>query len=135
MKKLRLGFLFLLILVGGCSKENEQQLTRIDVQYVNSDESYGEVVMITDKKRLQNVQVSLQQVKWEPNIEAEMARREDVKATLFMQFDNNMPERLYEYQIWFNDNGTATIISNNVNEGYGTLNKTNTNTLKNELVK
>ena len=43
-----------------------------------------------------------------------------------------MAERLYEYEIWFNENGTATIIIDDEKEGYsyGELDKNNTKTLK-----
>jgi len=46
-------------------------------------------------------------------------------ATLFYTVDKNMPEKLYEYRIGFNENGTITIISNNEKERYGTLDKEN----------
>ncbi|MEH7178053.1 hypothetical protein [Neobacillus vireti] len=64
-----------------------------------------------------------------------MARKEDVKATLFFKYDENMPERLFEYQIWFNQsNDTAMIISSNVKEGYGTLDKENAQALEKILL-
>ncbi|WP_170840823.1 hypothetical protein [Oceanobacillus limi] len=50
-----------------------------------------------------------------------MAKKEDVLVTLFYTFDENMPEKLYKYRVWFNGNGNATIISNNEEEGYGSL--------------
>lgn len=47
-----------------------------------------------------------------------------------------MPERLFEYLIWFSQsNNTATIISNNVKEGFGTLDKEDAHTLENILLK
>ncbi|WP_245671359.1 hypothetical protein [Pseudobacillus wudalianchiensis] len=117
-------------------KVNLNQLTRVDVQVVKTDESYGETVMITDKETVDNLKKLFKKVKWEPNIEPKMAKKEDVKATLFFEYDNNMPERLFEYWIWFNqENNTVTIISNNEKEGYGTLDKNNAETLKNILLK
>jgi hypothetical protein len=59
-------------------------------------------------------------VTWEPNTKADMARREDAIATFFVQEEKNMPERLYEYRIWF-EGEIATIISSKENEGYGRL--------------
>lgn len=50
-----------------------------------------------------------------------MLIKEDVLAILSYIYDKNMPERLYEYRIWFNVNDTGTFISNNEKEGYGML--------------
>ena len=74
-------------------------------------------------------------MKWEPNTEAKMARKEDLLVTLFYTVDKNMPERVYEYKIWFNQNETATMITNHENEGYGTLDQHNSRNLKNVLLK
>lgn len=106
------------------NKVNLNQLTRADVEVVKEDGSYEESVMITDKKTVDIIRKAFKQIKWNPNAEPKMARNEDVKATLFFNYDKNMPERLYEYQIWFEQNNdTATIISKNEKEGYGTLDK------------
>lgn len=135
MKKF-ICFTFLLvfgILLVACSGK-EEQLTRVDVQKVNEEGNYGDVLMITDQAKIDLIGNFIENVSWEPNIEAEMARKEDVLATLFYTFDKNMPERLYEYRIWFNENETATIISNNEKEGYGTIDKGNSQNLKNALL-
>lgn len=43
-----------------------------------------------------------------------------------------MPERLIDYEIWFNEDlGTATITRDNEYKNYGELDKENVNTLKN----
>jgi hypothetical protein len=124
----------------GCTNKtpkefNLNQLTRVDVEVVKGDKSYDESVMITDEETIDVLRKTFKQIKWEPNVEPKMARKEDVKATLFFYYDENMPERLFEYQIWFNQsNDTATIISNNEKEGYGTLNKDNAQTLENILL-
>lgn len=130
---------FLIFLIGcsnkGSKEVNLNQLTRIDVEVVNADESYEEAVMITDEETLEVVRKSFKQIKWEPNTEPKMARKEDVKATLFFEYDRNMPERLFEYQIWFNQrNDTATIISNNKKEGFGALGKENAQILEKILL-
>ncbi|QGS68236.1 hypothetical protein CV093_05220 [Oceanobacillus sp. 143] len=41
-----------------------------------------------------------------------MERKEDALVTLFYTLDENEPERLYEYRVWFNDNNDAEIFSN-----------------------
>ena len=53
-----------------------------------------------------------------------------------MKVDENMPEKLTEYRIWFSEeNGIATIISSDENESYGELDETNRKVLEKELVK
>ncbi|MCM3743216.1 hypothetical protein M3193_03590 [Sporosarcina luteola] len=140
-------FLILGVILSACSEkegelpkvdiqevfEEEGEVTRVDVQKVNEKGDYEDVVTITDPEKLNLVKKSLVNVKWNPNVEAEMARKEDVFITLFHSYDKNMPERLYEYRIWFEENETATIISNKETEGFGELDRENTQNLKNAL--
>lgn len=132
-----INIIFALFLIG-CNASNDfklNQLTRVDVEVVKADESYEEVVMITDEETIDILRRAFKQIKWEPNAEPKIARKEDVKITLFFKYDKNMPERLFEYHIWFiQSNGTATIISNNEKEGLGTLDKDNANILENILL-
>jgi hypothetical protein len=117
------------------SEFNLNQLTRIDVEVVKADESYDEAVMITDKETIGMLRKTFRQIKWEPNAEPKMARKEDVQAILFFKYDENMPERLVEYQIWFHkSNHTATIISTNENENFGSLEKDHAMTLEKILL-
>ncbi|MDM5333899.1 hypothetical protein QUF56_11730 [Ureibacillus composti] len=135
MKKM-IGYMYILvlgILLAACS-EKEGQLTRVDVQEVNK-EGNNEEVIISDQGTLDTINKSLEHVEWEPNTEASMARREDIIAILFYTIDENMPESLVEYQIWFEVNGTATIISNHENQGYGRLDQEYAQNLKNEFIK
>jgi hypothetical protein len=111
------------------------QLTRVDVEVVKIDESYEEAVMITDEETINVLRKMFKQIKWEPNAEPKLAGKEDVKATLFFKYDENMPERLFEYQIWFiESNNTATIISTNESENLGTLKKDHAKTLEKILL-
>lgn len=139
-------FLVLVVILVACSEKEEEltkvdikevieedELTRVDVQEVNEKGNSEDVVTITDPEKLDMIKKSLGNVKWEPNVEAEMAREEDIVVTLFYSFDKNMPERLYGYRIWFSNNETATIISNKESEGYGRLDRENTQNLKNAL--
>lgn len=128
--------IFAMFLVGCINKVpnevNLKQLTRVDIEVVKADGNYEESLMITDEKTVDTIRKAFKQIKWEPNVEPKMARNEDVKATLFFKDDENTPERLFEYQIWFEQNNdTATIISNNEKEGYGTLDKENAQALEN----
>jgi hypothetical protein len=102
---------------------------------MNPDTNYGVTVMITDNESVEIVKTAFEQVKWEPNVVVNMIRKADVKATLFFKFDENMPERLYEYEIWFVENsGTANLVSNNDKEGYGELDKESAVILKSVLL-
>ncbi|OEH94103.1 hypothetical protein [Bacillus solimangrovi] len=91
--------------------------------------------MITEQEKIDLLRNSFENVNWESNIKVKMVRKEDIVVTLFYTFDENMPERLYEYRIWFNENETVTIISNNEKERYGTLEKEHSQNLKNVLIK
>lgn len=111
----------LLILLTGCIVNFQPELTRIEVQKNSPNGTKnGEERVIADKQSLQAIEQAMSNVTWEPNTKAEMARREDVIATFFVQEEKNMPERLYEFRIWF-EGETATIISSKENEGYGRL--------------
>ena len=91
--------------------------------------------MITDKDQVESIDTIFKQVKWDKNTMPSMARMEDVKATFFYIVDKNMPEKLTEYQIWFNqENGTATIISSDEEENFGELDKKNSKALEKELL-
>ena len=136
---LTVSIVFSIFLIGCTNKVpkefNLNQLTRVDVEVVKANESYEEPVMITDKETIDVLRKTFKQIKWEPNVEPKMARKEDVKATLFFEYDKNMPERLFEYKIWFNQNNdTATIISNIESENYGILDKDNAQTLETILL-
>ena len=71
-------------MIAGCST-NSEQLSRIDVQEVNTNGSYAEEVIITDKDKIESVATIFKQVKWDRNTIPSMARIEDVKATFFYE--------------------------------------------------
>jgi hypothetical protein len=121
MKKLTIGLLVIFHCIAGCSTSFEPELTRIDVQKISEEgRNDGEEVIIASNDRLKKIRQAFGKVKWSPNTKAEMARKEDVIATFFIQEEKNMPEGLYHYRIWFKGE-TATIISDKENEGYGRL--------------
>ncbi|MFT9600260.1 hypothetical protein [Mesobacillus sp.] len=91
-------------------------MKKISEQSIND----GEEKIIASNDNLKKIQQAFDKIKWSPNTEAEMARKEDILATSFIQEEKNMPERLYRYRIWF-EGETATIISDKDNEGYGRL--------------
>lgn len=120
MRKFIIG-LFVLILFGTGCVNYEPELTRIDVQILTEEGiNGGEEKIIASNERLMKIQKAFDEVKWSPRTEAEMSRKEDILAIFFIREDKNMPERLYQYRIWF-EGETATIISEKENEGYGRL--------------
>lgn len=130
---------FVLMLVGCGENEKftgimDDRLTRVDVQEINSDGNYGDFVMITDNESIELLRTKFEKVQWKTNVDPIMDGKEDLLVTLFFELDKNMPERLYEYRIWFNSDDTATIISNNEKEGYGKLDKENGEILKSTLL-
>ncbi|RKL64877.1 hypothetical protein CR203_23945 [Salipaludibacillus neizhouensis] len=138
-KTMSVIFLFTIMLLAACSGQEEGVLTRVDVQKVDKEGDYEEVVMITDNESIELLKKAFEDIKWSPYTVINMARKANVKATLFLEFDENMPERLYEYEIWFNESagagaGAAEIVSNNEKEGYGELDKENTNILRKNLL-
>ncbi|MFF5400191.1 hypothetical protein ACFY5J_22890 [Peribacillus butanolivorans] len=123
-----------MLLLVGCKGEDTEQLTRVDVQKIDAEGKYEEALMITDNESIELLSEAFKQIKWD-NRMVKMARKPDLNATLFYTFDENMPERIVEYEIWFNENGTATIISNNDNKSYGELDNESAKTLINILLK
>lgn len=134
MKKIMMSFAFITVcifLMVGCTTVGKGELTRIDVLIKNQSDTH-----IQDEDSLVLLKNLTEQVKWEPNKVPSMAREADVKAIFFYEVEKNTPERLYEYEIWFNEDvGTATIISNDEKEGYGELHKDNAKALKNIFFK
>ena len=122
------------IILAACS-EKEELLTKVDVQKVNDEENYEDVIMITDQEKIDLISNYLENVSWEPKTKAKKARKEDILATLFYTIDENMSEKIYEYRIWFNTNETAIIKCNNDKEGFGRLDKENSQNLKDVLLK
>ncbi|MDM5233554.1 hypothetical protein [Lysinibacillus pakistanensis] len=120
------------IILSACS-DKEDQLTRIDVQKVNEEGNYEDIQIIADKEKINFVEKSLDNVRWEPQTEVNLLKKEDALVTAFYTYDENMPERLNEYKIWFEENDTVTIISNKEDEGYGRLDKENAQNLQNIL--
>lgn len=127
--------LFIGMIMVACSeKEEEKRLTRVDVQTVDEEGNYGEVYKITDQDKVDLISNILENVSWEPKTKVEMARSEDLIATLCYSMKEDKSEKVYEYRIWFNKE-ISTIISDNEKEGYGKLNKENSQNLKDVLLK
>lgn len=115
---MRMIFLAGALLLAACS--NEASLTRVDVQLASQYDTYEDVKKIMDPEALESLEKVIQEVEWDNTITVDMARQPDVKAVLFYQEEKEMPERLVRFDVWFNEEaGTATIVSDKENQGYG----------------
>jgi len=114
--------LFVCILLGcGNTRKN---LTRVDYKQIRANGTYSDIEMLTDKKKLENIERIFSKIKWEENVAVKRTRKEDIKATLFYEEEENMPERLCEYEIWFhNDINKAVLIGDNEEQSFAKLNK------------
>ncbi|MEM1505308.1 hypothetical protein RG959_18060 [Domibacillus sp. 8LH] len=124
----RLMAVGMMILIAGCSEESD--LTRIDVERFEENQLVGETVTIARKEEVMALEKVFTQVKWEPGTQVSMARTEDVKVVFFFEEEAGMPERLQTYRIWLHEKGTAEIIGEQEDEGYGTMSKESVNELK-----
>ncbi|WP_430786692.1 hypothetical protein VBD025_14475 [Virgibacillus flavescens] len=120
---------FLVILLAACSEQKVDKVTRIAVEITDEKDNYEELISITDSKRIQLIEDQFKKITWQPNVQVLMSRKEDVLVTFFNKYDENMPERLYEYRIWFNKS-SAEIISKKENESYGKLDEEDSKKLK-----
>lgn len=133
-KIITIVFLFASLFLVACSEQSKGELTRIDVISLFEEKSIEYHIQLEEELTL--VENVFQKVNWQPNVELKMSREPDVEAVFLYAFDKNMPERLVNYQIWFNQgNDTATIISDYQNEGFGTLVKGNAESLKQVFMK
>jgi len=141
MKKILMNlsmFTIFLITLIGCSNEvpkefDLNQLTRVDIQIFADEHSVNEII-ISEEEKIKTLKEVFAKVEWEQNVKAKMARKEDVKATLFFTFDKNMPERLFEYFIWFNQGDASVTIIDREKNALGTLEKEDAQTLKDILL-
>ncbi|WP_025783350.1 hypothetical protein [Sporosarcina sp. D27] len=136
------NIIFLLVLVfvtTACSEQSVEKekgrLVRIDVQQVDEHGNKGEEKILVENDDLEAAQKAFVNTEWQSNTKADMARAEDVLATFFYDKDKNMPESLVQYRIWFEEDDSATIISNNEDESYGRMNAENAQILKNLFLK
>ena len=133
-KIITIVFLFASLFLVACSEQSKGELTRIDVISLFEEKSIEYHIQLEEELTL--VENVFQKVNWQPNAKLKMSREPDVEAVFFYTFDKNMPERLVNYQIWFNqENDTATIICDYQNEGFGTLVKGNAESLKQFFMK
>lgn len=100
-----------------------QQFTRADVQIFNVEGHMVNSIPIKDQTRLKLIYNYLTKASWSPNTTAGMVRKEDVLMTLYYNVEPDTSESHYVYRIWFNNDGSATIISSNEREGFGKMNK------------
>jgi len=125
--------LMVFILVSCSNSNDEEYLTRIDIQQVQEHDASEEEEMIVDLVTLDSIKSILEEVEWEPNSDTEIVGTENLIATLFYTDEEEKSDQLYLYQIWFNSDDSISIVSSNVDEGYGRLKEEYADKLKNLL--
>ncbi|MGN7477341.1 DUF4362 domain-containing protein [Solibacillus silvestris] len=122
MKRI-LVFAVMLLLVG-CTDvvQHPEKIERAVIETkVDGEKGQTEEIMVFDAEELEDIRHYLSQTDWQPNTKPDMARHEDVNLKLFVEAEQNMPERIDDYLIWFEQNDSMTIISNVEAEGFGRL--------------
>ncbi|GGE55224.1 hypothetical protein [Priestia taiwanensis] len=116
MRKLRplFSLIFLCLLLSACTQKSEP-LTKVTIQLTEATGKYGAEKVVSDDSTLSKIEHALHNVKWEKGVQPSMARKEDV----FMKV--TYEKREAAYMIWFNPNGSATLLGDTNDESYGTL--------------
>lgn len=132
-----LGIILLAIGATAACSIQKDDLTRIDaeVRIIKDNKQVDtKVFTTTNKKTIKKLDKLFAKVVWTQSPKFKMARSEDAIVTFFYQTDNNKPEELVEYHVWYNqkDDG-ATIISGSQEDKVGTLDKEFINKIKNDL--
>lgn len=120
----------------GCSNEAPKdfdlnQLTRVDIRET-IPQSETDFATITEAKDLDIIRETFKEVQWEPGAMADIQPDRKVEATFFYTYEKNMPERLFEYEVYLKD-GSISLQSEE--EGYGTLSKEQSEKFKKLLFK
>ena len=112
--------IFLLLL---WNTQESKQLTRVDYK----DRQ------LTEEDKLLRIEDIFKEIEWQ-DYSVEFTREEDLKAKLFYRINGDPSTVMYDYQMWFNQmKGEARIYSSNIYEGYGKLDKNNSDKLKREF--
>ncbi|WP_019244106.1 MULTISPECIES: hypothetical protein [Bacillus] len=122
-----------ILMLSGCinTKLDINNLSRVDVEKASSD-SPDNNETISEEEDLKVLRKAFKAINKE-NAKIKMSREEDVKVSLFFEYDKNNPEIIVEYLIWFESNGTAKIIEKDKNI-YGKLDKENAQVIKDILL-
>jgi hypothetical protein len=115
--------MFTFVLLAGCEREiNLETIQWATIESVgNNNNIETEEIMIFKAEELESIQNYLSQIDWKPHIQPEMGRYEDIYLKLFVEVEQNMPERIDEYRIWFEQDHSMTILSTVENEGFGRM--------------
>lgn len=117
----------------GCSDEepkkfNLDQLTRVDIQEITPKSENEFVIMV--EKDLDIIRETFKEVEWEPNTMVDIQGERTVEATFLYTYEENMPERLFVYEVYLMKNGSISLQSEKGEEGYGELSKEHAKSLK-----
>jgi hypothetical protein len=120
--------LFVLIGLAGCIDQGK--LVRVDFQMSENPSGEG---MVIEENQLKIIDSMFRKIKWE-NAKVQMGRKEDVALTFFYRYNPNEPERLEDYQIWFNNDMVTEIVDQNRHR-YGKLDEEDAVKLKEAINK
>lgn len=117
----------------GCSDDepkefNLDQLTRVDIQEITPKSDNEFVIM--EEKDLDVIREAFEDVEWEPNTMVDIQGERMVEATFFYTYEENVPERLFVYEIYLMKNGSISLQSEKGEEGYGELSTKHAESLK-----
>ena len=122
MRKLFLMFTFVLLAGSEPEMQHFETIQRATIESVgNKNRIETEEIMIFNAEELDSIQNYLANIDWHPHIQPEMGRYEDIYLRLFVEVEQNLPERIDEYCIWFEEDHSITIVSTVENEGFGRL--------------
>lgn len=109
-------WVFALSLLTGCHDQKYGELTRIDIFEKGKEQEHT----LVDEELINSIEEKMSQIEWVPNMKPEMEREPDAEADFFFTEDNDEPETITTYHIWFNGKN-AEILSNDKREGFGRL--------------
>lgn len=81
-----------------------------DLRYLSRVDftNYGQDKMLYKDDEILKIKSALANIEWQEGVQREVTRKNDLEATLFIQYDKNEPARLLNYRIWIN-NGLVEI--------------------------
>lgn len=126
----------ILLAAGVACSIKKEDVTRIDADIrilKNNKQVDTKVFTTTNKKTIKKLDKLFAKVVWTQSPKFKMARSEDAIVTFFYKTDENKPEELVEYHVWYNQKDGATILSGSKEDKVGTLDKEFVEKLQKEL--
>ena len=113
------------------NKKDLNDLVRVDVKFIKEDGAAEERI-IADEKSVSMLKVIFKEIEWGPIQETD-GKKQDAVATLFFRYDDNLPERLVEYYIWFDHDGNKAMLIDQEEKQMGILTEEDADRLRETL--